>query len=67
MHIVILNYHISSEGVLTKHFLKQIVKSKNEYEQFLSDGVKLENLTKDFLFSVIEHLDPQTFRDVLPL
>lgn len=45
----------------------QIVKSKNEYESYLPDGIKLENLSKDFLFSLIAHVDPQAYSGMYDL
>lgn len=53
--------YFRGDGLLTKQFLLQTVKSKNEYESYLPDGIKLESLSKDFLFSLIAHVDPQTY------
>lgn len=63
-----LNY-FRGDGSLTKQFLINIIKSKVEYERYLPDRIKYENLSKDFLFSVrkflifqiIAHVDPNTY------
>ena len=63
-----LNY-FRNGGILTKEFLIKIVKSKVEYAPYLPDNIKLESLSKDFLFSVsiiltsqlIAHIDPKTY------
>jgi len=46
-----LNY-FRGDGSLTKGFLIKIVKSKIEYEKYIPNKIKYENLSKDFLFSV---------------
>ena len=46
-----LNY-FRGDGELIKSFLINIIKSKVDYEKFLPDKIKYENLSKDFLFSV---------------
>ena len=46
-----LNY-FKSDGSLTKDYLIKIIKSKPIYEKYLPDGIKHDNLSKDFLFSV---------------
>ena len=46
-----LNY-FRGDGSLTKDFLIKIVKSKIDYEKFIPNKIKYENLSKDFLFSV---------------
>ena len=55
-----LNY-FRGDGALTKNFLIKIVKSKVDYEKYLPDNIKYENLSKDFLFSLIAHVDPLTY------
>lgn len=59
--------YFRGDGVLTKNFLIKIVKSKKDYEKFLPDEIKLENLSKDFLFSVIAHVDPKTYSEMYEL
>jgi len=59
--------YFRGDGLLTKQFLLQTVKSKNEYESYLPDGIKLESLSKDFLFSLIAHVDPQTYSGMYDL
>ena len=44
--------YFRGDGSLTKDFLIKIIKSKIAYNKFLPDGIKYENLSKDFLFSV---------------
>ena len=44
--------YFRNEGVLTKKFVIGIIKGKPKYLPYLPDNAKLENLTKDFLFSV---------------
>lgn len=46
-----MNY-FRGDGTLTKDFLIKIIKSKAVYNKYLPDGIKYENLSKDFLFSV---------------
>jgi len=53
--------YFRGDGSLTKDFLIKIVKSKITYQKYLPDGIKLENLTKDFLFSLIAYVDPATY------
>ena len=44
--------YFRNEGILTKQFIIGIIRGKPVYHQYLPDNAKLENLTKDFLFSV---------------
>ena len=53
--------YFRGDGSLTKEFLINIVKSKVAYQNYLPDKIKLENLTKDFLFSLIAYIDPVTY------
>lgn len=46
---------------MTKDFLIKIVKSKIEYAKYLLDKNRYESLSKDYLFSLIEHVDLQTY------
>ena len=46
-----LNYFRSDKS-LTKEFLLNIIRAKNVYNKFLPDNIKLENLSRDFMFSV---------------
>ena len=49
----ILNFHIfAMKKILTKSFLIEIIKDKPKYSEYLPDNVKLENISKDYLFSV---------------
>ena len=71
-----LNY-FRGDGALTKSFLINIIKSKVDYEKFLPDKTKYENLSKDFLFSVsiiiinkiqlIAFVDPETYAKMYDL
>ena len=44
--------YFRNEGILTKSFLISLIKDKNAYSDYLPDKVNLENISKDYLFSV---------------
>ena len=58
-----------------KDYLIKIIKSKPAYERYLPDGIKHDNLSKDFLFSVsinitfqlIAHVEPETYSGLYDL
>ena len=59
--------YFRGDGSLTKEFLINIIKSKIVYQKYLPDGIKLENLIKDFLFSLIVYVDPAAYSAIYDL
>lgn len=48
--------YFRNEGILTKKFIISLIKGKPKYIDYLPDKVKLEHLSKSFLFSVNNYL-----------
>ena len=48
--------YFRGEGLLTKKFVISLIKGKPKYLEYLPDNVRLENLSKDFLFSVSQYI-----------
>ena len=48
--------YFRNDSTLTKQFLIRIIKGNPKYTPYLPDNAKLENITKDLLFSVSNFL-----------
>ena len=44
--------YFRKEGALTKKFLISLIKGKPKYIEYLPDNAKLENISKEYSFSV---------------
>ena len=53
--------------MLTKKFLKSLIKGKRKYLEYLPDNVKLENISKDFLFRVRTFFNFQLIANIEPM
>ena len=53
--------------MLTKTFLLDIINRNNIYLEYLPDKVKLENISKQFLFTVSINIIPQLIANLEPV